>query len=70
MIVRSKIVAKSYTQAEGVDYEYTFSSLKAMLNVRSLLTTAPTNGWGIEQLGANNTFLDADSQEVIQFHTL
>lgn len=40
-----------------------------MLTFRSLLTSAPTNGRRIEQLGANNTFLDADSQEAIQFDT-
>lgn len=52
--LEARYVAKSYTLAEGVDYENTFSSVKAMVTVRSLLTISPTNGWRIEQLGVNN----------------
>ena len=47
---RVKLVAKSYTQQEGLDYIETFSPITKMVTVKLFLSLATVQGWTLHQL--------------------
>lgn len=49
------MVAKGYSQQEGLDYQETFSPVVKMVTVRCVLAIAATN-----QMDVYNTFLQGD----------
>ena len=62
---KERLVAKKYTQKEGIDYEETFSPVAMLKSIRILLSIATHYDYEIWQMDIKTTFLNGNLEEEI-----
>ena len=62
---KAQLVAKGYSQVEGIDFDEIFSPVAKMTSIRFLLSLATTFDLEVEQMDVKTTFLHGDLNEEI-----
>ena len=62
---KDRLVAKGYTQTQGIGYSETFSPVAKMNTVRVLLSIAANRDWPLHQYDVTNTFLHGELKDPI-----
>jgi hypothetical protein len=67
VITRNKIrlVAKDYSQVEGLDFNETFAPVARLESIRMLLTYATHHGFKLYQMDVKSTFLNGSIKEEV-----
>nr|XP_016503865.1 PREDICTED: uncharacterized mitochondrial protein AtMg00810-like [Nicotiana tabacum] len=63
--LKARLVAKEYSQQEGLDSTETFSPVAKMVTIRSVLVIVAAKHWAIFQMDVHNTFLQGDLLEEV-----
>ena len=66
---KGRLVAKGYTQQEGVDFVDTLSSVANMVTIKMLLALAAKKKWFLHQLDVSNAFLNGDMSKDIYIYS-
>ncbi|WVZ97461.1 hypothetical protein U9M48_042998 [Paspalum notatum var. saurae] len=67
MVVRNKqrLVAQSFYQKEGIDYEETFAPIARLEAIRILLAFAASKGFKLQQMNVKSAFLNGFIEEEV-----
>jgi len=59
------LVAKGYSQQEGIDFEETYAPVANLNTIRLLVALATKHNWRIHQLDVKSAFLNDDLKEEV-----
>ena len=62
------LVAKGYSQFQGVDYTETFAPVARMDSIRLVLAIAASKGWKVNHMDVKSAFVHGEIQEDIYMH--
>lgn len=62
---KNRVIAKGYTQIEGIDYMQNFSLVVKSTTIKIVITLALTYEWHIQQVDVNNAFLNGELEEEV-----
>ena len=60
---KSRLVAKGFSQKEGVDYEETFVPTTNWVTIRTLFSLTAQNSWKFHQMDVKISFLNGDLKD-------
>ena len=63
--VQGKIVAREFSQKEGIDYEETFAPVATYTSLRTMLSLASKMKWKLHQMDVKTTFLNGVIEEEV-----
>ena len=67
---KERLVAKGYTQKEGIDYDETFSPVAMLKSIRILLSIVAALDYEIWQMDVKTAFLNGHLDETIYMDQL
>ena len=65
---KALLVAKGFTQVDGINYEETFALVARISSIRALLAVVVSNKWAIFQMDVKNVFLNGNLSEEVYMH--
>lgn len=67
---KARLVARGFSQVEGIDFEENCSSVIKFLIIRIIVTLAIHQEWDQQQLDVNNAFLNIECKESVYMSQL
>ena len=62
---KARLVARGFSQKEGINYEETFAPTAKMSTIRLVLSLAAQFNWKVHQMDVKSAFLNGDLQEEV-----
>lgn len=62
---KTRLVAKGYSQQQGIDFDETFSPVAPFETIRTFLALAATLNWPVYQFDVKAAFLNGDLEEEV-----
>ena len=59
---KDRLLAKAFSQVEGIDYNETFSPIAKMNSIRLVLVVVASHKWEVHQIDVKSAFLQGDLQ--------
>jgi hypothetical protein len=65
---KARLVARSFVQREGIDFDDTFAPVARMESVRLLFALAAWEDWHVHHMDIKSAFLNSDLKEEVYVH--
>ena len=65
---KAKLVAKGFSQVQGIDYNETFVPVEKMDSIRLVLSIAASKQWEVHHMDVKSSFIHGDIKEYIYIY--